>query len=95
MLTFKSIMDHYYMDTNQHCACGQCERSSLVNLLIIMMVICSIYFSVVSEAAFTFGIVCGWLIMKKRMNIEQHSAALPDPYFFSMTILHKMQGYTR
>ena len=67
----------YTLDINQRCACGQRGRSSLVNLLIVM-VICSTF--VVSAAAFTFGIICGWLIMKKRMNIEQQSAS-PDPVY--------------
>ncbi len=79
MLTIKSmIIIMYILDINQqNCACGQCERSSLVNLLIVM-VICGTLMG--SIAAFAFGIICGRLILKKRTNVEQQSASL-DPVY--------------
>lgn len=61
----------------QNCACGQYGRSSLVSLLIVM-VICGTF--VVSAAAFTFGFICGRLVLKKTTNIEQPSAS-PDPVY--------------
>ena len=51
-------------------------RLSLAGLLIV--VICCIL--VVSTVIFAFGIICGRLVLKKKVNVEQQSAS-PDPVY--------------
>ena len=65
------------LDLNQqNCVCDQRGRLSLADLLIVV-ICCAV---VVSTVAFAFGIICGTLVLKKKVNDEQQSA-LPDPVY--------------